>query len=50
VTELGYRQSDEQLEALFHDFKTLAVMKKEVDDEDLAVLIKKHILDATPRT
>jgi 2-isopropylmalate synthase len=48
VTELGYHLSEEQVEALFHDFKTLADKKKEVYDEDLAVLIEKYILDVTP--
>jgi 2-isopropylmalate synthase len=28
VTELGYHLSDDQLEALFHDFKTLASRRK----------------------
>jgi 2-isopropylmalate synthase len=40
VTELGYRLSDEQLEAPSFDFKTLAD-KMEVHDEDLAVLVEK---------
>jgi 2-isopropylmalate synthase len=48
VTELGYHLSDEQLETLFNDFKALADKKKEVYDEDLAVLIEKHIQDVTP--
>ncbi len=48
VTELGYHLSDEQLEVLFNDFKALADKKKEVYDEDLVVLIEKHIQDVTP--
>ena len=39
------RLNEEQLETLFHDFKTLADKKKEVYDEDLAVLIEKYIED-----
>ena len=45
VDELGYRLNDEQLETLFDDFKALADKKKEVYDEDLVVLIEKHIQD-----
>ena len=37
--------TDEQIETLFNDFKTLADKKKEVYDEDLVVLIEKHIED-----
>ena len=48
VTELGYHLTDAQIEALFHDFKALADKKKEVYDEDLVVLVEKHILDVTP--
>jgi 2-isopropylmalate synthase len=48
VTELGYHLADEQLEMLFNDFKALADKKKEVYDEDLVVLIEKHIQDVTP--
>jgi 2-isopropylmalate synthase len=48
VTELGYHLSDAQIEALFNDFKALADKKKEVYDEDIVVLIEKHILDVTP--
>ena len=46
-TELGYHLNDAQLEALFDDFKALADKKKEVYDEDLVVLIEKHIQDVT---
>jgi 2-isopropylmalate synthase len=48
VTELGYHLDEEQIEALFNDFKALADKKKEVYDEDLVVLIEKHIQDVTP--
>ena len=43
VDELGFHLSDEQMEVLFDDFKALADKKKEVFDEDLIVLIEKHI-------
>ena len=45
VNELCYRLNDEQLETLFEDFKALADKKKEVYDEDLVVLVEKHIQD-----
>ncbi len=45
VHELGYHLSDAQLETLFDDFKALADKKKEVYDEDLIVLVEKHIQD-----
>jgi 2-isopropylmalate synthase len=45
VTELGYHLSDDQLETLFNDFKALADKKKEVYDEDLIVLVEKHLED-----
>ena len=45
VQELGYTLNETQLETLFDDFKTLADKKKEVYDEDLAVLVEKHIQD-----
>ena len=45
VAEMGYTLTDEQLETLFHDFKALADKKKEVYDEDLVVLIEKHLED-----
>ena len=41
----GLPPADEQFETLFNDFKTLADKKKEVYDEDLVVLIEKHIQD-----
>ena len=43
VAEMGYTLTDEQLETLFNDFKALADKKKEVYDEDLVVLIEKHL-------
>ncbi len=46
VDELGYHLTDMQLETLFDDFKALADKKKEVYDEDLTVLIEKHLEDA----
>jgi 2-isopropylmalate synthase len=45
VEELGYHLTEPQLETLFDDFKALADKKKEVYDEDLVVLIEKHIQD-----
>ncbi len=48
VGELGYHLNEDQLNILFDDFKTLADKKKEVYDEDLIVLIEKHIQDVTP--
>ncbi|KAJ3058159.1 hypothetical protein HK102_010651, partial [Quaeritorhiza haematococci] len=48
VVEMGYTLSDEQVEIVFNDFKALADKKKEIYDEDLAVLIEKHLGDAVP--
>jgi 2-isopropylmalate synthase len=45
VRELGFTLSDAQMETLFDDFKALADKKKEIYDEDLVVLIEKHIQD-----
>src|SRR4051794_31330773 len=45
VVELGYHLGEAQLETLFEDFKALADKKKEVYDEDLVILIEKHIQD-----
>ncbi|MBV8675999.1 MAG: 2-isopropylmalate synthase [Planctomycetaceae bacterium] len=45
VVELGYHLNEAQIETLFEDFKALADKKKEVYDEDLVVLIEKHIQD-----
>ena len=47
VTELGYHLTDDQMEGLFGDFKTLADKKKEIYDEDLVVLIERYIQDVT---
>jgi 2-isopropylmalate synthase len=48
VEELGYHLTEAQMEALFADFKTLADKKKEVYDEDLVVLIERHLGDDVP--
>ncbi|APW62708.1 2-isopropylmalate synthase [Paludisphaera borealis] len=45
VVEMGYTLSEEQIETLFHDFKALADKKKEVYDEDVAVLVEKFMGD-----
>jgi 2-isopropylmalate synthase len=45
VEELGYHLNESQLKALFDDFKALADKKKEVYDEDVIVLIEKHLDD-----
>jgi len=45
VGELGYHLNDDQIGVLFDDFKALADKKKEVYDDDLLVLIEKHIQD-----
>ena len=45
VSELGFQLTDEQIETLFNDFKALADKKKEVYDDDLVVLIEKHLED-----
>ncbi len=43
VTTLGYRLTDEQIEASFVRFKTLADKKKEVFDEDIEALIDDQL-------
>jgi 2-isopropylmalate synthase len=48
VAEMGYTLSDEKLDTLFHDFKALADKKKEVYDEDLVVMIEKHLDNVPP--
>jgi 2-isopropylmalate synthase len=48
ITEMGHNLTDEQLETLFHDFKALADKKKEVYDEDLVVLLERHLEDVPP--
>ncbi len=45
VEELGYHLNEVQLKTVFDDFKTLADKKKEVYDDDLIVLIEKHLDD-----
>ena len=45
VTEMGYSLTEEQLESLFNAFKTLADKKKEVYDQDLAILVEKYMED-----
>ena len=49
VDELGFQLSEEQLNQLFEDFKALADKKKEVYDEDIAVLIEQHMDDVPPQ-
>ena len=48
AVELGFHLNDEQLQAVFDDFKALADKKKEVYDEDIAVLIERHLGDDLP--
>jgi 2-isopropylmalate synthase len=48
VADMGYVLNEEQLEILFNDFKALADKKKEVYDEDLIVLVEKHLEDVPP--
>ena len=48
AVELGFHLTDEQLNVVFDDFKSLADKKKEVYDEDLAVLIERHMGDDLP--
>ncbi|AMV37472.1 2-isopropylmalate synthase [Planctomyces sp. SH-PL62] len=45
IVEMGYTLSDEQVQTVFDDFKALADKKKEIYDEDLAVLVEKHLGD-----
>jgi 2-isopropylmalate synthase len=45
VKEMGYHLNEDQMEVLFHDFKALADKKKEVYDQDLAILIERHLED-----
>ncbi len=49
VEEMGYTLTPEQFETLFDDFKALADKKKEVYDEDLAVLIEGYLEDVPAR-
>jgi 2-isopropylmalate synthase len=41
--ELGYHANDEQLTAIFEDFKVLADKKKDIYDADLEALMERHI-------
>ena len=43
VTQLGYTLNDEQIEAAFVKFKSLADKKKEVFDEDIEALIDDQL-------
>jgi 2-isopropylmalate synthase len=43
VTFLGYKLTDEQLEAVFVQFKALADKKKEVFDEDIEALVDEQL-------
>ncbi len=45
---LGFHLDEEQLEAVFHAFKALADKKKEIYDEDLAVLVERHLQEGEP--
>lgn len=45
LEELGYVQSDEQLNGLFKRFKELADRKKEITDEDLIALVEEKAGD-----
>jgi 2-isopropylmalate synthase len=45
ISEMGYTLTDEQVEAVFNDFKALADKKKEVYDDDLSVLIDRQLGD-----
>jgi 2-isopropylmalate synthase len=46
VESLGFALGEEHLNQLFDDFKALADKKKEVYDEDLIILIERHLEDA----
>src|SRR5262249_19351744 len=43
LAELGYHPTDEQLTAVFEDFKVLADKKKDIYDADLEALMERHI-------
>jgi 2-isopropylmalate synthase len=43
IVQLGYRLSDEQIEAAFARFKALADRKKEVFDEDIEALVDEQL-------
>lgn len=44
LQQLGYQLSDENLDAAFKRFKNLADKKREITDEDLAVIVEGEIL------
>ena len=44
LEELGYRLSEEELEKAFQEFKKLADKKKEIYDEDLAVIVEGELI------
>jgi 2-isopropylmalate synthase len=46
VEELGFHLTDDQFEELFRDFKALADKKKEIYEEDIVVLVEKHLEDS----
>jgi 2-isopropylmalate synthase len=48
ITQLGFKLSDEQLEAAFARFKALADKKKEVFDEDLEALVDEQLERSSP--
>jgi 2-isopropylmalate synthase len=43
LADLGYHPTDEQLTAVFEDFKALADKKKDIFDADLEALMERHI-------
>jgi 2-isopropylmalate synthase len=47
LAELGYHPTDEQLTAVFEDFKVLADKKKDIYDADLEALMEQHIQEAS---
>jgi 2-isopropylmalate synthase len=42
LIELGYSLNEDEINAVFNDFKVLADLKKTVDERDLQVLIEKY--------
>ncbi|MBA4494529.1 2-isopropylmalate synthase [Paenactinomyces guangxiensis] len=47
LTQLGYPQSDEQINVLFARFKELADRKKEITDDDLIALVEEKLGEAS---
>jgi 2-isopropylmalate synthase len=45
ITDLGYTLSDEELNAVFEQFKVLADKKKEVFDEDIEALLEERMAE-----